>query len=133
IGKLYASPRFTCDCGSRVLELLYCQSCGESMLGGYVARAGTREFLVSAIASLDQLPDRVYGGRNAAGDRVYWPSERPAVVRPWQRTGRRLVTDTADPVYRMRFAKATLLPGTGLLRRSVGGRHTGYVYHVDGR
>src|SRR5690606_21463901 len=50
IGKLYASPRFTCDCGSRVLELLYCQSCGESMLGGYVARAGTREFLVSAIA-----------------------------------------------------------------------------------
>jgi DEAD/DEAH box helicase domain-containing protein len=35
IGKLYSVPRLTCKCGSRVLELLYCQTCGELYLGGY--------------------------------------------------------------------------------------------------
>ena len=35
IGKLYSVPRLTCDCGSRVLELLYCETCGEPFLGGF--------------------------------------------------------------------------------------------------
>ena len=35
VGKLYAIPRLTCDCGSRILELLYCQTCGEVYLGGF--------------------------------------------------------------------------------------------------
>ena len=40
IGKLYAVPRLTCDCGSRVLELLYCQTCGEIYLGGFTPGLG---------------------------------------------------------------------------------------------
>ena len=35
VGKLYPVPRLTCDCGSRVLELLYCDTCGEPFLGGF--------------------------------------------------------------------------------------------------
>ena len=35
VGRLYPVPRLTCDCGSRVLELLYCQACGEVYLGGF--------------------------------------------------------------------------------------------------
>ena len=35
VGRLYPVPRLTCDCGSRVLELLYCQTCGEVYLGGF--------------------------------------------------------------------------------------------------
>lgn len=35
VGKLYPTPLLTCKCGSRVLELLYCQSCGELYLGGF--------------------------------------------------------------------------------------------------
>ncbi|MFC4040944.1 DEAD/DEAH box helicase [Dactylosporangium siamense] len=131
IGKLYTTPRFACDCGARVLELLYCQSCGECMLGGYVARSGTREFLVSTIASLDELPDRVIGGRNPAGYRMYWPTDRvPVVANPWSRTGTKLPTDATAPQYRMKFAKAVLRPGTGQL--TTGGRQqpTGYVYHL---
>jgi DEAD/DEAH box helicase domain-containing protein len=38
VGKLYASPQLSCDdCGSRVLDLLYCFYCGDASLGGYVA------------------------------------------------------------------------------------------------
>ncbi|MBD2526716.1 DEAD/DEAH box helicase [Nostoc sp. FACHB-133] len=36
VGKLFLDPRPRCDCcNSRVIELLYCQSCGEVFLGGF--------------------------------------------------------------------------------------------------
>jgi DEAD/DEAH box helicase domain-containing protein len=35
IGRLYDRPTITCECGSRILELLYCEPCGELFLGGY--------------------------------------------------------------------------------------------------
>ena len=38
IGKLYSRPTPICDCGSRVLGMLYCDICGEASLGG--CRAG---------------------------------------------------------------------------------------------
>jgi Lhr-like helicase len=130
IGKLYTTPRFTCDCGSRVLELLYCQSCGESLLGGYTASSDGREYLVSTISVLDQLPDRAVNGRNAAGYRVYWPTDRtPVVTAAWSRTGTRLATDTAAPRYQMQFVKAQLLPGTGQLVQGTR-QPTGFIYRV---
>jgi DEAD/DEAH box helicase domain-containing protein len=33
IGRLYDRPTITCRCGSRVLELLYCEPCGDIFLG----------------------------------------------------------------------------------------------------
>ena len=37
IGRLYDIPASVCeDCGSRVLELLYCFECGDASLGGFV-------------------------------------------------------------------------------------------------
>lgn len=37
IGKLFGRPELACDsCGSRVLELLYCYSCGDVSLGGFI-------------------------------------------------------------------------------------------------
>ena len=38
IGKLFTSPQPTCNCGGRVLELLYCYVCGEISLGGFVVQ-----------------------------------------------------------------------------------------------
>src|SRR5208283_5296415 len=34
-GALQYVPTLTCGCGSRVLELLYCEACGEIFFGGY--------------------------------------------------------------------------------------------------
>mgnify|MGYP002623459111 CR=1 FL=1 len=34
-GKLFASPVQRCDCGAKVLELLYCRKCGEVFPAGY--------------------------------------------------------------------------------------------------
>jgi DEAD/DEAH box helicase domain-containing protein len=37
VGKLYFEPRLRCECGSYVLDLLTCRTCGESFLGGYIS------------------------------------------------------------------------------------------------
>lgn len=37
VGRLFGRPELACDsCGSRVLELLYCFSCGDVSLGGFI-------------------------------------------------------------------------------------------------
>lgn len=48
IGRLFTIPASSCDCGGRVLELLYCFECGDVSLGGYVAdEHDTTVFLTS--------------------------------------------------------------------------------------
>ena len=41
IGKLYKAPKVSCNCGGRVLELIYCEQCGEDFLGGYSDSSGS--------------------------------------------------------------------------------------------
>src|SRR6202042_3523863 len=61
IGRIFSQPELTCGCGGRVLELLYCQSCGEIFLGPYRPQdpqpAG--DFVVPFLADLERVPDRV--------------------------------------------------------------------------
>ncbi len=40
VGQYFASPQLRCECGARVLQLLYCQTCGEAYLGGWVHERG---------------------------------------------------------------------------------------------
>jgi DEAD/DEAH box helicase domain-containing protein len=42
-GRLFSRPTHTCDCGGRVLEVLYCYQCGEAFLGGHVVRVANRD------------------------------------------------------------------------------------------
>jgi DEAD/DEAH box helicase domain-containing protein len=42
-GRLFSRPTHSCECGGRVLEVLYCYQCGEAYLGGHVVRAGDTE------------------------------------------------------------------------------------------
>lgn len=53
VGRLYDAPRNTCDCGARVLELLYCYECGEASLGGYVAEGPAGVTLLSTVPTKD--------------------------------------------------------------------------------
>ena len=63
IGKLFSTPKTLCDeCGSRVLELWSCQTCGDLFLGGYktpvsdLPRRGW--WLSSDFQQLEGLPER---------------------------------------------------------------------------
>ncbi|MDO1486807.1 dead/deah box helicase [Rhodococcus rhodochrous] len=78
VGCLYAEPRSRCDCGARVLELLYCQNCGDVLLGGFTAegapqRAQVKALLLADVPDLGRIPDQVNNDRLATNYMVYWP------------------------------------------------------------
>ena len=109
VGRLYSQPRYRCGCGSRVLELLYCQTCGDVFLGGYrspALAATTSQFLVSTLTDLESMPDRAQLARNAANYTVYWPSLARPVTDSWQRDSRH---------YSFAFRRARLHPASGEL------------------
>jgi ATP-dependent helicase YprA (DUF1998 family) len=61
VGRLYSQPAHVCDCGSRVLELLYCQTCGEAFLGGYrapdpLSDGALQHVLFADIPQLEAVP-----------------------------------------------------------------------------
>lgn len=124
VGRIFTRPRYTCTCGSRVLELLYCQTCGESFLGGYHLDEDsnkTYRFLVSTLVDLESLPDRVSLGRNATNYTVYWPStSRPETV-GWR--GGNLTFE---------FKQVAYSPDSGRLKLGKRGA-TGWAFFVNGR
>ncbi|MEV4633548.1 DEAD/DEAH box helicase [Rhodococcus coprophilus] len=81
VGRLFAEPRSRCDCGSRVLELLYCQNCGDVLLGGFTAegapqKAQVKALLLADVPDLGRIPDQVSNERTVTNYMVYWPRTR---------------------------------------------------------
>jgi DEAD/DEAH box helicase domain-containing protein len=110
IGRLFSIPASTCQCGGRVLELLYCYECGDISLGGYVA---------------DERPDAVF----LTPSPIQVPADRaaPVFMRPhkqyrWYRPGRIASSRTwtaSEPeggALTLGFASATYDPLLGALR-----------------
>ena len=58
VGRLFDRPTTTCDCGSRVLEMLYCEPCGDIFLGGYRRTLGQNSWsLVPDDPNIERAPD----------------------------------------------------------------------------
>lgn len=122
VGKLYARPRLSCICGARVLELLYCQSCGEVFLGGYGLGGSTinRDHLLSSLADLDGLPDRAITQRTAQNYRIYWPTGS---------SGRAPVRNSRSwAPAEFSYKRAALVPDTGMVQATT--PSTGYMSFV---
>ena len=129
VGKIYSRPMFSCRCGSRILGLYYCESCGAILLGGHVARnsvgrAGTREYLISSVANLENVPDGEFERKSAETFKIYWPtrSQKPR-TKPWTGSG---VSFDFQPV-QLEYASGELIPKT----RINAGEQTGYIYSVE--
>ena len=125
VGKLYSQPQYVCTCGARVLELLYCQTCGDLFLGGYrspdqLTGGSLSAYLVPDVPHLEGLPDLVDTGRNAGNYMIYWPRRDNPLDQKWDR----------QP-YSFSYVKAIFDPRTGrLLKREAG--HTGWTFQVTG-
>ncbi len=100
VGRLYVEPRPRCDdCNARVLELLYCQPCGEVFIGGYRDEddnANNAWFLSPDFPDLERVPDRSASLERSHGEYlVFWPGgTRPLARRThlgptwrWQQDG----------------------------------------------
>ena len=62
----------------RVLELLYCQTCGEVYLGGYKVDDGNGNWMLFPdLPDFEQLPDVPHFDKKAHNYLLYWPHTRP--------------------------------------------------------
>ncbi|MFE7558645.1 DEAD/DEAH box helicase [Kitasatospora sp. NPDC057500] len=131
VGRLFAEPASRCSCGARVLELLYCQTCGDLMLGGYASPGDTRKrrftgALHTDFPELDLLPDEANGVPTAANYIVYWP--RPKALgldKPGWSAG---LSDNRGSVG-FEFRRSAYQPATGRLRNK-DVEYSGWSFHI---
>ena len=119
-GRLHYVPRLACGCGSRVLELLYCESCGEIFYGGYRKPDGRNAnswFLSPEHPDLEASTDAASFDRDYLSYAVYWPARPGATPTSAQWT--------QDRVPRQ-WRQASYSPTDGLVR--LGG--SGFLYYV---
>lgn len=89
VGKLFTVPSSVCDqCGSRVLELLLCQECGDVSLGGYflAGRGDGTEILSSTPPAIVSEDAGRVTSRSRASYRWVWPAPdrgQPTGKRTW--------------------------------------------------
>jgi ATP-dependent helicase YprA (DUF1998 family) len=127
VGRLFDRPTTTCQCGSRVLEMLYCEPCGEIFLGGYRRRINQNVWaLVPDDPNIERAPDHSSNDRNYENYAVYWPA------RSGDGTLRRPQRDnwTQDLVQR-HWRMASFDHRTGEIRIATRSTDaTGWIYHV---
>ena len=124
-GVLHYVPTLTCQCGARVLELLYCEACGEVLFGGYRRDAGNPNewYLSPDHPNLEASPDLASFDRDYERYAVFWPATgalTPASAQ-WTQDGvkRRWQAAHLDPV-----------DGRVGLGGALQGARAGYLYHV---
>lgn len=130
VGRLFDRPVPTCKCGSRVLELLYCEPCGDVFLGGYRRELQNNVWsLVPDDPNIEQAPDHSANDRTYNNYAVYWPARAAdGSLRQPQR-------DAWDQdAVRRTWRRATYDSRTGEIRlatRPVDA--TGWIYHIPDR
>ena len=86
VGRIFAEPQPRCShCRSRVLELLYCQPCGDVFIGGYRDEDDEENnawFLSPDYPNLERVPDRAASlDRNHGEYLVFWPAQGRGLAR----------------------------------------------------
>lgn len=79
IGKLYFEPLRRCECGSHVLDLLVCRTCGESFLGGYISptEVNLNEWLMYPnMFRTEKVSDEHQLRKSIRNYTLYWPTNQ---------------------------------------------------------
>lgn len=137
VGRLFSEPRPRCDaCGSRVLELLYCQPCGEVFVGGYKKSddaSNNAWYLSPDYPNLQRVPDKAASLSRTFGEfLMFWPADGKTLFKrthagpkwKWQQDGAR--------EYQWAPAACSHSLGRLALRQQAGasapGESSGYVF-----
>jgi hypothetical protein len=117
VGAIHDTHRISCNCGSRVLDLIVCEVCGEVFLGGYKSPVGKNLVLTSDQPDLEGIPDRVNLRQQHGHYALFWalPHNAPWSIEPQQGDSKNRWTWSANKVKR-RWVKAKLNHVTGLLK-----------------
>jgi len=127
IGRLYDRPTITCACGARILELLYCEPCGDIFLGGFRRTLQPNVWsLVPDDPNIEKAPDHSINDRSHVNYAVYWPAlAADGTLRRPQRDNWR----QEGVVRRWQMAAFDHLTGEIRLARRQA-EATGWIYHV---
>lgn len=131
-GMLHYVPTLTCQCGSRVLELLYCEACGEVLVGGYRSETGNANewYLTPDHPNLEAAPDLASLDRDYERFAVFWPASgnlAPTTSSWMQKTAG---TAPGAPSVPRAWRRATLDPVDGKVGLGVSAGIPGYLYYV---
>ena len=123
IGKLFATRRVLCDeCGSRVLEVLTCETCGDLFLGGFkqpISGNAQGWYLSGDYQELAGLPEKGIRDRNYETYAVLWPRKHSPDKHDWTKNG-----------IRRRWARGRFYPSDGRLIPD-SSSYNGYFYKID--
>ena len=134
IGAIHDTHRISCFCGSRVLDLIVCEVCGDVFLGGYkrpfTTTTGSEFFILTADQSdLEGIPDRVNLRQRYGEYALFWAMPYEPALEPQD------VEWTVDGISR-RWVKAKLNRVTGLLKTDRAALRPneipGWLYQVRG-
>ena len=135
VGKLYSVPRLTCDCGSRVLELLYCETCGEPFLGGFTPGLDetAQGYLFPSDTETPSGQPILVNRRTHDRFVWYWPRKIDAgAIETWTHSVSQSLLDGPGQVTgRFRFAHAAFDHRTGFITPDTKGA-TGTMMTVSG-
>ncbi len=123
-GILHFVPTLTCQCGARVVELLYCEACGDIFFGGYRCETGNPNewYLSPDQPNLEAAPDLVSLDRSYSNYAVFWPASPPL--------GPASADWTLDTVRRS-WRRASFDPTDGKVGLGAGAANVpGYLYYV---
>ncbi|HEY4243696.1 MAG TPA: DEAD/DEAH box helicase [Kofleriaceae bacterium] len=108
VGKLSTEPSISCECGARMLDLYYCQNCGDVLLGGFrVELSNNNDFVMTAgFPDVEKVPDLAREERILNNYIFFWPADhrRQPDTRDWTAEG-----------FRVRWQQAWFEPRQGLL------------------
>ncbi len=124
IGKLFVNQRVLCDeCGSRVLELLTCATCGDLFLGGYkqpISDISQGWYLSGDYQELEGLPEKRIRVRDYETYAIFWQrNEQGPEQQNW----------TKNQIGRG-WARARFSPSDGTLIPD-SSKYNGYYYKID--
>lgn len=134
IGKLYAKPVLTClACGSRVLELLYCQTCGEPYLGGFSPGLDkdAQGYLFSSDTETPSGQPLLVSHRTYGRFVWYWPKQLPSGVRDQWTHGTPDGSGTTGKTIKFQFVPADFEHQAGYIKPALAGG-TGTMMIVSG-
>ena len=125
IGKLFANRRVLCDeCGSRVMELLTCETCGDIFLGGYKQKISEDTqgwYLSGDYQDLSGLPEKGIRDRSYNTYAIFWQKTQiPARKNPWTKNG-----------IKRQWAPAVFSHSDGALTPDASSNSNGYYYKID--
>ena len=124
-GKLFANRRVLCDeCGSRVLELLTCETCGDIFLGGYkqqISENAQGWYLSGDYQDLSGLPEKGIRDRNYETYAIFWQKTEPlAQKNSWTKNG-----------IERRWTPALFSPSDGTLIPDASSNANSYYYKIN--